>query len=135
VLLHHAFGEVNGKKRVWGHAVGGMGAISQAMARSAVSHGVEIETNAAVRSVLIESGRACGLVLADGRVVRAGAVAANVNPKLLYTGMIPQDALDPGFLRRMRAWRCGSGTFRINVALSELPSFAALPGCELAPHH
>jgi phytoene dehydrogenase-like protein len=135
VLLHHAFGEVNGKKRVWGHAVGGMGAISQAMARSAAGHGVEIETNAAVRSVLIESGRACGLVLADGRVVRAGAVAANVNPKLLYTGMIPQDALDAGFLRRMRAWRCGSGTFRINVALSELPSFAALPRRELAPHH
>jgi phytoene dehydrogenase-like protein len=135
VLLHHAFGEVNGKKRVWGHAIGGMGAITQAMARVAASHGVEIETDAAVRSVLIEKGRACGLVLEDGRAIRAGAVAANVNPKLLYTGMIPQDMLDPDFARRMRAWRCGSGTFRINVALSELPNFTALPGRDLAPHH
>jgi len=135
VLLHHAFGEVNGKKRVWGHAIGGMGAITQAMARAAAAHGVEIETEAPVREVLIEKGRAAGVVLEDGRVVRGKAVAANVNPKLLYTGMIPQTVLDPDFLRRMRAWRCGSGTFRINLALSELPSFTALPGRDCADHH
>ncbi|TMJ69295.1 MAG: NAD(P)/FAD-dependent oxidoreductase [Alphaproteobacteria bacterium] len=135
VLLHHAFGEVNGKKRVWGHAIGGMGAITQAMARAAAAHGVEIETEAPVREVLIEKGRAAGVVLEDGRVVRGKAVAANVNPKLLYTAMIPQTALDPDFLRRMRAWRCGSGTFRINLALSELPSFTALPGRDCADHH
>jgi phytoene dehydrogenase-like protein len=135
VLLHHAFGEVNGKQRLWGHAVGGMGAISQAMARAAQSHGVEIETRAAVREVLMEKGRAQGVVLADGRIVRARAVAANVTPKLLYTAIVPEGALDPAFLRRMRHWRCGSGTFRMNVALSELPSFAALPGREPADHH
>jgi phytoene dehydrogenase-like protein len=135
VLLHHAFGEVNGKKRLWGHAIGGMGAITQAMARSAASHGVEIETGAAVREVLLEKGRAAGVVLADGRVIRARAVAANVNPKLLYTGMIPENALDPAFLRHMRGWRCGSGTFRMNVALSQLPSFTALPGHAQGDHH
>src|SRR5499426_4599548 len=121
VLLHHAFGEVNGKKRLWGHAIGGMGAITQAMARSAAGYGVEIETDASVREVLIEQGRAVGVVLEDGRLIRGGAVAANVNPKLLYTAMIPPDALDPAFLRRMQGWRCASGTFRINVALSQLP--------------
>src|SRR5215475_2162212 len=135
VLLHHAFGEVNGKKRLWGHAIGGMGAITQAMARAAAAHGVEIETDAPVRQVLIEKGRAAGVVLEDGRVVRGNAVAANVNPKLLYTVMIPQTALDPDFLRRMRAWRCASGTFRINLALSELPSFTALPGRNCGDHH
>ncbi len=135
VLLHHAFGEVNGKKRTWGHAVGGMGAITQAMARAARGHGVEIETDAPVREVLVEKGRACGVVLADGRVIRGGAVAANVNPKLLYTRMVPGDALDPAFLQRMRGWRCGSGTFRMNVALSQLPSFTALPGSAPADHH
>jgi phytoene dehydrogenase-like protein len=135
VLLHHAFGEVNGKKRLWGHAIGGMGAITQAMARSAAEYGVEIETNAPVREVLLEKGRVGGVVLEDGRVVRGGAVAANVNPKLLYTAMIPQSALEPDFLRRMRAWRCGSGTFRVNVALSELPSFTALPGRDCGDHH
>ncbi len=135
VLLHHAFGEVNGKKRAWGHAIGGMGAITQAMARAAAGHGVEIETDAPVREVLLEKGRAIGVVLADGRIVRAAVVAANVNPKLLYTAMVPESALDSDFLRRMRAWRCGSGTFRINVALSQLPSFSARPGHDLADHH
>jgi phytoene dehydrogenase-like protein len=135
VLLHHAFGEVNGKKRFWGHAIGGMGAITAAMARVAADQGVEIETDAAVRSVLIENGRACGIVLEDNRVVRAGAVAANVNPKVLYTAMIPEAALEADFVRRMRAWRCGSGTLRINVALSQLPNFTALPGRDLRPHH
>ena len=135
VLLHHAFGEVNGKRRLWGHAIGGMGAITQAMAKAAASHGVEIDTNAAVREVLIEGGRAGGVVLQDGRSIRAPIVAANVNPRLLYTAMIAEGALEPDFLRRMRNWRCGSGTFRINVALSQLPSFTALPGSAVADHH
>src|SRR5947209_2498481 len=98
VLLHHAFGEVNGKKRIWGHAIGGMGAITQAMARAAAAHGVEIETSAAVREVLIEKGRIAGVVLQDGRSIRAAAVAANVNPKLFYTEMVPGGALQPDFL-------------------------------------
>ena len=135
VLLHHAFGEVNGKKRLWGHAIGGMGAITQAMARSAAGYGVEIETDASVREVLIDKGRAVGVVLEDGRLICGDAVAANVNPKLLYTAMIPPSALDPAFLRRMQGWRCASGTFRINVALSQLPSFTALPGRDCGDHH
>src|SRR6266545_6288258 len=77
VLLHHAFGDINGRKRAWGHAVGGMGAITQAMARSAASCGVEIEANAPVREVMIEKGRAAGVVLASGRAIRSMAVAAN----------------------------------------------------------
>jgi len=74
-------------------------------------------------------------VLADGRLVHGAAVAANVNPKLLYTSMIPEGVLDPAFRHRMQHWRCGSGTFRMNVALSRLPSFTALPGSEGADHH
>ncbi|MPZ37203.1 MAG: FAD-dependent oxidoreductase [Rhizobiales bacterium] len=135
VLLHHAFGEVNGKRRIWGHAVGGMGAISEAMAKAAASHGVEIETDAPVRELLVERGRARGVVLNDGRVIRANAVAVNANLKLFYTSMVPDGALNAEFLRRMREFRCGSGTFRMNVALSELPSFTALPGHTLADHH
>jgi phytoene dehydrogenase-like protein len=135
VLLHHAFGEVNGKRRVWGHAVGGMGAITQAMARAAAAHGVEIETDAPVREVLVERDRAVGVLLDDGRSIRAKAVAANVDPRRLYTRLVPAGALDPSFLRRMQAWRCGSGTFRMNVALSELPGFTALPGRDVGDHH
>src|SRR3984893_10236398 len=135
VLLHHAFGEVNGKKRVWGHAIGGMGAITQAMAKAASIHGAEIETGAQVREVLIEKERAAGVVIDDGRVIRATAVAANLNPKLLYTALVPPGAVDPDFLQRMQGWRCASGTFRMNVALAQLPSFSALPGRDIADHH
>src|SRR4051812_13132164 len=128
VMLHHAFGEVNGKKGVWGHAIGGMGAITQAMARAARGHGVEIETDAGVREVIVERGRAVGVVLDNGETIRARYVASNVNPKLLYTRLMPSGALPPEFLERIGRWRNGSGTFRMNVALSGLPSFTALPG-------
>jgi phytoene dehydrogenase-like protein len=134
VLLHHAFGEVNGKKRSWGHAIGGMGAITQAMARSAASLGAEIETDAPVREIVVERDRVCGVVLADGRVIRSRAVAANVNPRLLYTALVPAAALPPDFLARIERWRCGSGTFRMNLALSRLPSFTALPTQGAADH-
>jgi phytoene dehydrogenase-like protein len=128
VMLHHAFGEVNGKKGVWGHAIGGMGAISQAMARAARGHGAEIETDAGVREVIVENDRAVGVNLDDGKTIRAKYVVSGVNPKLLYTRLVPADALAPEFLERITRWRNGSGTFRINVALNALPSFTALPG-------
>ncbi len=128
VMLHHAFGEVNGKKGVWGHAIGGMGAITQAMARALKELGALIELDTAVREVIVERDRAVGVVLEDGRAIRARYVVANVNPKLLYTRLVPGDALPEAFLGRIRNWRNGSGTFRMNVALSRLPSFSALPG-------
>jgi phytoene dehydrogenase-like protein len=128
VMLHHAFGEVNGKKGVWGHAIGGMGAITQAMASAARDHGAEIKLEAGVREVIVERDRAAGVVLDSGETIRAKYVASGVNPKLLYTRLLPADALPPAFLARIGNWRNGSGTFRMNVALSSLPSFAALPG-------
>jgi phytoene dehydrogenase-like protein len=128
VMLHHAFGEVNGKKGVWGHAIGGMGAITQAMARAARGHGAEIGTEAGVREVIVEHDRAVGVVLDNGKTIRAKYVASSINPKLLYTRLVPADALPEKFLARIKNWSNGSGTFRMNVALSALPSFAALPG-------
>ena len=128
VMLHHAFGEVNGKKGVWGHAVGGMGAITQAMAKAAREAGAEITLEAGVREVIVERDRAVGVTLDSGETVRAKYVAANVNPKLLYTRLVPSGALPPEFFARIQRWRNGSGTFRMNVALSRLPSFTALPG-------
>jgi phytoene dehydrogenase-like protein len=128
VMLHHAFGEVNGKKGVWGHAIGGMGAITQAMASAARGHGVDIDLEAGVREVIVERDRAVGVVLDSGETVRARYVASSVNPKLLYTRLVPAQALPAAFLDRITNWRNGSGTFRINVALNALPSFTALPG-------
>jgi phytoene dehydrogenase-like protein len=128
VMLHHAFGEVNGKKGVWGHAIGGMGAITQAMASAARGHGAGIELDAGVREVIVERDRAVGVILDNGETIRARYVASSVNPKLLYTRLLPADALPSAFLDRIRNWRNGSGTFRMNVALNALPSFTALPG-------
>jgi phytoene dehydrogenase-like protein len=135
LLLHFAFGEVNGRKGVWGHAVGGMGAISEALASAARSHGAGIETDAEVREVIVEKGRTAGIVLRDGRTIRARAVAAGVNPKLLYRDLVPDGALPHEFSQRMARWKCASGTFRMNVALSRLPSFAAFPGDTVQDHH
>jgi phytoene dehydrogenase-like protein len=135
VLLHHVFGEVNGKKGAWGHAIGGMGAITQAMASAARSRGVEIRTGCAVREVLVEKGRATGVVTAKGERLDARVVVSNLNPRLLFTRLVDAAVLPADFLRRMQAWRCGSGTFRMNVALSELPDFSCLPGKQAAEHH
>jgi phytoene dehydrogenase-like protein len=128
VMLHHAFGEVNGRKGLWGHAVGGMGAITQAMAAAARAAGAEIEISSGVREVIVERDRAVGVILDNGETIRAAYVASSVNPKLLYTRLVPADALPKPFLDRITNWRNGSGTFRMNVALSALPSFKALPG-------
>lgn len=135
VLLHHVFGEVNGKTGAWGHAIGGMGAITQAMAKECAARGVRIDTDAEVVRVNVKGGRAVGATLADGTEIAADHVIANVNPKLLYERLVPREALDDETAARIARYRCGSATFRMNVALSELPDFAASPGTHLQPHH
>ena len=127
VLLHHLFGEVNGKKGAWGHAIGGMGAITQAMAASCRERGVVLRTGAEVREVITEKGKARGVVLANGETVRAKAVVSNLNPKLLFQDLVDPAALPADFRDRIAHYRCGSGTFRMNLALSELPRFTCKP--------
>ena len=134
VLLHHAFGEVNGVKGRWGHAIGGMGAITQAMATVAGERGVEISTDAPVKRVIVEEKRAVAVELENGEIINARAIIANVNPKLLFDDLVPSDVA-PIFSKRMEHYACGSGTFRMNVALSELPDFSCLPGKTVQEHH
>jgi phytoene dehydrogenase-like protein len=126
---------VNGQPGKWGHAIGGMGAITQAMAAEARERGVAITVDAPVRRVLIERGRACGVELETGEAVRARAVAANVNPKLLYEQMLAPGDLPTEFSEAIRRYKCASGTLRVNVALRELPDFAARPGRQPQRHH
>ncbi len=135
VLLHHVFGEVNGVKGAWGHAIGGMGAITQAMARAAQEAGAEIRVDAPVKEVILERGAARGVVLTNGEKIAARAVASNIHPRLLFGGLVPDDALPPEFSQRMKGWKSGSGVLRMNVALSEPPNFTALPSSGLARHH
>ena len=127
VLLHHAFGEVNGRVGAWGHAKGGMGAITQAMASFAQSQGADIETNASVSRVTVSDDKVAGVELDDGRTLTAPVVACNAHPRTLLL-----DLLDPGLipeevLRRIEGYRSHSATFRMNVALSELPRFDNIP--------
>ncbi len=135
VLLHHVFGEVNGVKGAWGHAIGGMGSITQAMAAACLEAGVEITTDAEVREIAVTGGKASGVVLADGSDLSARAIVSNLNPKLLFETLVAPGHLPEPFKDRMRAWRCASGTFRMNVALAELPNFTCLPSQGRAEQH
>jgi phytoene dehydrogenase-like protein len=127
VLLHHVVGEMNGRRGAWGHCVGGMGAITQAMARACEAMGVEISLEAPVARILIDDGRIAGVRLESGEEIASDTVVANVGPKLLYQRLIEPNDLPADFSRRIRNFKTGSGTFRMNVALAELPRFAALP--------
>lgn len=131
VLLHHVVGEVHGKSGTWGHAVGGMGAITEAMATEARSLGVQLLTDAAVSEVLLRDGHATGVRLESGDIMEASTIVANVNPKLLYCSMIDPAHVNPETLAHFERWKCRSGTFRMNVALSALPQFGArtVEGC------
>ena len=133
VLLHHAFGELNGKKGAWGHAIGGMGAITQTMARVAQKRGVSISVDASVKRLLVDGNKVTGVELDDGEIIYARLIASNANPKHLYTQLTPREALPPAFASQMDNFAAGSGTFRMNVALSGLPKFSALPNINDAP--
>ncbi len=132
VLLHHLFGEVNGVKGAWGHAIGGMGAITQAMAAACGEHGVDIRTDCAVKEIIVENGRAIGVATTGGDILRAPRIVSNLNPKLLFGSLVDPAVLPADFRERIGRYRNGSGTFRMNVALSALPRFACLP--QEGPH-
>jgi phytoene dehydrogenase-like protein len=127
VLLHHVLGEVNGKKGSWGHAIGGMGAITQAMAKACAAHGVDIRLSAPVKEVIVEKNRAVGVATEAGDIFRAPVIVSNLNPKLLFLNLVDKAVLPTDFRERIEHYRCGSGTFRMNVALSELPKFTCKP--------
>jgi len=135
VLLHHCFGDVMDSPGTWGHAVGGMGAITQAMAAAARKAGAEIDVSAAVAEVMISAGRVNGVKLESGEEIRARNVAANVTPKLLFGQLVNKEHVPSEFFTRIQNFKCRSGTFRMNVALKELPDFSCLPGCETQEHH
>jgi phytoene dehydrogenase-like protein len=118
---------VNGKTGAWGHAIGGMGAITQAMAAACAEAGVEVRLDSPVHEVLTEGGRAVGVVTDAGERIAARTVVANVHPRLLYERLMDPGVLPEDFRERINRYASGSGTFRMNLALSELPRFSCLP--------
>jgi phytoene dehydrogenase-like protein len=133
VLLHHVFGEVNGSKGAWGHCIGGMGRITELMAQACREAGVSIALESPVARVLVDGDRVAGVRLESGAEIAARRVIANVGPALLYNRLMNPADLPADFAGRMRRYRTGSGTFRMNVALAQLPRFAARP--EPGEHH
>jgi phytoene dehydrogenase-like protein len=126
VLMHHWIGEVDGHAGAWGWVKGGMGGISAAMARAAEAAGAEIRTDAEVDRVAINaSGRAVGVALADGSLVRAQRVASCAHPVTTYLSLIGEERLPGDVVRDVRRYRTRSGSVKLNVALSELPAFPA----------
>ncbi len=135
MLLHHCFGETNGRKGVWGHALGGMGTISQAMAGACAARGVDICTGSEVVEILVTNGRVAGVVTDKGEKIEARAVVSNLHPKLTFERLLDPAMLPADFRGRIGSWRSASGVFRMNLALGELPSFSCLPGRTAAEHH
>ena len=135
VLFHHVMGETNGARGVWSYVRGGMGGITQALARAAIDLGVEIRTDAAVARILVERGAACGVALANGDEYRAHAVASGVDCRLTFETFLDPAMLPTEFVAEIRRIDYASASAKINVALDALPNFSACPGSDAGPQH
>jgi phytoene dehydrogenase-like protein len=127
VLLHHYMGEVDGSVGAWGYARGGMGAVTQALASSFKASGGTIRTGADVARVMTRSGRATGVVLADGEEVRGNLVVSNADVKRTFLKLVEEDALPEAFVHRVKHFKMRGSSGKLNIALDSLPEFPALP--------
>ena len=135
VLLHHVMGGVGGVRGLWGFVEGGMGAITQALAASAQAHDAVIETDAAVAKVLTRNDAATGVVLADGTEYQARVVISNADPKRTFLHLVERSDLPDEFVAQIESYQCEGSSFKLNLALGELPDYTAFPGTTLGPQH
>nr|WP_245292849.1 NAD(P)/FAD-dependent oxidoreductase [Pararhizobium arenae] len=127
VLLHHYMGEVDGSVGAWGYARGGMGAVTQALARSFEASGGTIRTGADVVKVMTRGGKASGVVLAGGEEVRGKLVVSNADVKRTFLKLVDEDALPEDFVHRVKHFKMRGSSGKLNIALDSLPEFPALP--------
>ena len=136
LLLHDVFGGVEGAAGVWGVVVGGMGAITSALAAAARERGVTVRLNAPVEAIELGSGGDVeGVRLRGGEVVRADVVISNATPRRTFLELLPPGALPPGLQAQMRGFKDEGAALKVHLALSELPDFTAMPGKEPGPQH
>jgi phytoene dehydrogenase-like protein len=128
ILLHHCMGGVNGHRGLWGFVRGGMGTVSNAIADSARSRGVVIRTSAPVEKILVQDGRAAGVVLKDGEEIRVSIVASNLDPRRTFLQLMDARDLPADFLDGIRKFRSEGTSLKMNLALSGVPVFKALAG-------
>jgi len=136
VMAHHSIGDVgDGHMGSWGFPEGGMGAVADAIRGSAVAAGATVRTGARVEQVIVEGGRARGVVLDGGEEVRAGVVVSAVHPRITFLEQVDRAELPEDFVADVERWRSRSGVVKINLALAELPDFTADPGSQPQEHH
>jgi phytoene dehydrogenase-like protein len=137
VMLHHSIGDVGAGSSLgqWGYPRGGMGAVADAIRRSAESFGVTVRTGAPVERVLTRTGRVTGVALVDGEELSTDTVISAVHPQIGFLRHLDAAELPDDFVTAIRRWRSRSGTVKVNLALSELPDFTSHPGTHLQPHH
>ena len=136
VMAHHSIGDVgDGQLGSWGYPEGGMGAVSEAIARSARSFGAQIRTSARVDRLIVRGGRVQGAVLHNGEEIHAPLVVTTLHPKIAFLEHIPRTELPEDFVTDIEHWKTRSGVVKINLALGELPNFTADPSDGLAEHH
>jgi phytoene dehydrogenase-like protein len=135
VLMHHVMGGVGGVRGLWGFLRGGMGALTEALAKSARAAGAEIRTDAEVDHIKVRDGKALGVVLRDGSEYRARVTISNADPKRTFFGLVGRAHLSPEFAAQLDAYKCAGASFKINIALGELPNYTAFPGTVLGPQH
>jgi phytoene dehydrogenase-like protein len=135
VLFHHVMGETNGKRGVWGYVRGGMGGLTQALAKAAEALGVVIHTETEVGRILVQDGAVYGVALANGAEVRAKVVASNADANVTFNRLVDNRLLPPDFAEAVNRISYDSASLKINVALSELPDFRACPGVPGGPQH
>ena len=135
VLLHHQMGGVGGVRGLWGFVEGGMGALSEAIAAAARAAGAEIRTSAPVAHILVRNGAAYGVALENGEEIRARVVVSNADPKRTFLTLVGREALPPPFAADVARFKCDGTSFKLNLALGELPNYRAFPGTEPGPQH
>ena len=135
VLFHHVMGETNGKRGVWGYVRGGMGGLTQALAKAAQGLGVDIRCNAEVSRIQTNGGAVRGVALANGDEFQAPVIASNADAHVTFDKLVDPGELPPDFAAAVERINYDSASLKINVALAELPNFRACPGLKAGPQH
>jgi phytoene dehydrogenase-like protein len=126
LLFHLLGGGAEAKQGFMGHVIGGMGAITTAMAAACRSQGVTLRTGAVVQTVLTQGGRAVGVQVKDGEEIRAGIVVSNADPKHTFLKLVPATELEPEFVSAVRAIKMDGPCAKLNMVLTKAPRLRGL---------
>ena len=125
LLFHLLSGGEHEVQGFMGHVMGGMGAITQAMASACRKRGVEIRTSAPVARIRAGGGRVRGVALEDGTEIDAPLVLSNADPKRTFLGFVEASDLPADFREAVAAIKMAGPCAKVNLVLAEEPRFTA----------